>query len=100
MATIAISVDHELSEAEALKRIKGLLEEVKKEHGSFVRDLKESWEGNTGTFSFSAKGHLIEGMLTVSAPTVELEGKVPWAVAMFKGKIEKIVTARAEELLR
>lgn len=100
MAKINIVVDHKLTKDEALKRIKKLLKEVKEEHGDKISDLKESWKGNKGTFSFSAMKYDISGTLEVTDKNVELDGDVPWSLGLFKGKIEKMIRDRAEGLLK
>lgn len=100
MARMAMKVNHDLSEAEALKRIKKLLQETKAEHGELIDDLKEKWVGNRGTFSFKAKGYKLSGTIMVESLTVVLAGEIPWALSFMKGKVEKLITARAKELLK
>jgi len=99
MSTIAFSVPHSLSQTEALKRIKALITETKREHRALVTDLKEKWDGSTGTFSFSAKGYAAHGTLQVSSSEVSLEGEIPWALSFLKGTIQKTLTDKARELL-
>ena len=100
MPNIHVAVDHELTQKEALKRIHTLLKDTKKEYGALVTDLEETWKGNEGTFSFSARGYAISGTIDVSSPTVTLDGEVPLALGFFKGKIEGMLRDRAEKLLR
>ncbi len=100
MAKIHLSIKHDLTEAEALKRIKKLLTETKKEYGNLVSDLKEKWTGKTAEFSFSVKGYSIQGTMTVGSPTIELDGELPGALGFFKGKIERLIRERADELLK
>lgn len=93
-------IDHELSEAEALKRVKKLLTDTKKEHGDLLDELKEKWVDNTGTFSATVKGYALSGTITVGAPVITLKGEIPWALSFMKGKVEKLIAARAKELLK
>ena len=99
MAKLAFTIEHTLTKEEALRRIKAFLKEVKKEHGSLLTDLKESWKHDTGSFSFVATGYPIQGTLEVDAPTITLDSEVPLAVRMFKGKIEKVLREQADALL-
>jgi hypothetical protein len=99
MASLEMSIQHHLSQDEALKRIKNLLSETKKEHGDKIGDLKETWDGNVGYFSFNTKGFDISGTLTVGPSTVELNGKIPFVVSLFKGKIIRAIDEKAAELL-
>jgi hypothetical protein len=46
---------------EALTRIQGLLEQLRKEQAGTISDVNETWNGNEGEFSFSAKGFDLSG---------------------------------------
>ena len=99
MASLNMSIPFSIPQEEALKRIKNLLTETKKEHGDKIDNLKERWNGNVGTFSFTAKGYDISGTLTVQRSTIELDGKIPFAVSLFKGAITRAINEKATELL-
>ncbi len=100
MAQIHILVKHKLTQAEALKRIKKLLKEVKDEYGDKISDLKEIWKGNDGEFSFKAMRYDISGTLEVTEKHAELNGEIPWSLGLFKGKIRNMIRERAQELLK
>jgi hypothetical protein len=100
MAKIYIEVKHKLTQAEALKRIKKLLKEVKAEHGDNISELKEEWKGNNGDFSFKVLKYNISGTLEVTEKYAELNAEIPWSLGLFKGKIEKMIKERARELLK
>jgi hypothetical protein len=99
MSKLNMSVPHDLSQDEALKRIKGLLGEVKTQFADKMSDLHEAWNGNSGNFSFSAMGFSVSGTLTVKSSEVELSGNLPFAATFLKGKIESIIRDRAKTLL-
>src|ERR1700756_2275277 len=99
MPTLEMTIPHNLPQEEALKRIKNLLSETKREHGDKIQNLEETWSGNEGNFSFKAMGYDISGTLTVKPSSVELHGKIPFAVSLFKGKITKAINEKAKELL-
>jgi len=99
MPKLNMTVAHKLSQDEALLRIKGLLGEVKTEFAGKISNLKEDWSGNRGTFSFSAMGFGVSGVLTVHESRVELAGNLPFAALPFKGKVEATIRERAEKLL-
>lgn len=96
MPEIKMSVSHKLSQDEALRRMKNFIEnKVKKEFMDKVSNLREHWDGNNGTFSFSAMGLSVSGSLRVEGSKVELTCKLPWAAGFFidvdevKSKIQK-----------
>ena len=99
MPELKMDMNHQLGEQEALRRIKGLLGQVKSEFADQIADLRENWSGNGGTFSFRAMGFVVSGTLTVEQSNVQLNGKLPFAAGLFKGKIERIIRERAVQLL-
>ena len=100
MAKLDLDIPHHLPQEEALKRIKTLLSKTRDQHSGQIDDLKETWDGNTGHFSFSAKGFDLSGTLTVQPNVIQLRSEVPFAVSLFKGKISRVIQDKAEELLR
>lgn len=99
MPALNMAVPHRLTQDEALTRVKTLLGEVKAQFADKVTNLREDWSGNVGTFSFKASGFAVSGTLTVNASEVKLDGSLPFAAAMFKGKIVNTLRERAETLL-
>ena len=99
MANLNMSMNHRLSQDEALRRIKTLLDDVQKQYADKITNLKESWTGPIGKFSFSAMGFNVSGTLVVKPATVELAGDLPFAAKFFKGRIESTIRTRATELL-
>ncbi len=99
MASLELDIPYSITQEEALSRIKNLLTETKKEHGDKIKDLQETWSGNTGTFSFTAMSYDISGTLTVQPGNIYLDAKIPFAVSLFKGVIVKAITDKATQLL-
>ena len=99
MAKLNLSVPHKLSQAEAMKRIRGLLEKATSEHGDKISDLQQEWTDNVGTFSFSAMGFSISGTVSVTPTDVQLSGDLPFAASFFKSRIETTIREQATELL-
>ena len=99
MPSFNMAVSHSLSQDEAVKRIKRLLNGVKTQFADRISDLHEEWDGNTGTFNFSAMGFPVSGTLTVNTSQVEISGNLPFAAMLFKKKIESTIKDRAETLL-
>ena len=91
MPSLKISFPHQLGQPEAVERLKNLLTRVKDKYQDQVSDLKESWNDNTLTFSFSTYGFQVAGDVIVQPTEVQLDGQIPFAAMMFKGKIENAV---------
>ena len=100
MANFDISIPHQLSQEEAMKRIQNLLTDTKREHGDKISQLEEKWTGNTGEFSLKAMGFTVSGKLTVNPSTIDIEAELPFAASLFKGKIKELIEERAAGLLK
>src|SRR3982751_2211023 len=100
MSAINLNIPHNLTQDEALTRIKGLLAKLKEDQKDTISDAKEDWLGNKGSFSFKAKGFNIAGDIEVSDSNVKINSQLPLAVSFFKGPISDIITKKATELLQ
>jgi len=99
MPKIDVSVPHRLAQQEAMSRIKGLVHQLKAEHGATLGDLREEWTADTGTVSFSAMGFALSGTVAVTPGDVRVSGDLPLAASFFKNQIEATIRDRAAALL-
>lgn len=99
MPKMNISVPHNLGAGEAQNRIKSLLGDLKKQFGGQVDNMNESWNGNRGSFSFSAMGMAVDGDILIKPDSVDLEGNLPLGAVPFKSKIEKTIKDQLTNLL-
>ena len=99
MANLEVVVPHSLSQEEALSRIMNMFTQMKQEHGDKISNLKEEWNGNVGNFSFTTQGFDIAGTLSVNPSNVELKGKIPFTLSLFKGAITKTIEQQATKIL-
>ena len=99
MAKLDIAIPHNLPPQEALTRIQGLLGQLRKEQAGTITDVNETWSGNEGQFSFSAKGFDLSGKITVEENQVRVNGQLPFALSFFKGQISDVIRNKAGELL-
>lgn len=99
MPKLTMAIPHRLASDEAIKRIKGLLGEVKMQAADKISGVREEWNGNIGTFSFLAMGFSVSGKVTVQPAQVEISIDLPWAAIPLKAKIEATIKDRATTLL-
>ena len=99
MPEMKLSVPHQLNQDEAATRIKGLIKQVQAQYADKVSNLKESWEGNTGNFSFEVMGFPISGTLRIESSQVMMTGQIPFAAMPFKGMIENTLREKMTGLL-
>jgi len=99
MPNLNIAIPHNLSQDDALKRIKDAIAQAKVEHSNSIKDLQENWNGNVGTFSGSAMGQTASGTITVNASEIVFNLELPFAASFFKRPIEAGVRDFATKLL-
>jgi hypothetical protein len=99
MPSMNVVVPHALGQEEAAARLKGLLEKVKEKYGGQISNLVESWGENSGEFSFSAMGFKTSGTIQVESNEVRIDGHLPLAAALFKGRIEEAIREQITKTL-
>ena len=72
-----------------MQRLQRYIQKLKAKHEDKFSQLDEQWEGDRGQFSFSAFGFSIRGELIVGDQQVQVNGVIPIAAMLFKGKIEQ-----------
>lgn len=93
-----ITVPHRGSEADGVAHIKKLLDENRSKIAENATDVHEEWHGNVLTFGFRAQGQHIEGTLTVRDKEFELYAKLPLALRLFEGTIERMIESEVKKL--
>src|SRR5690348_16646273 len=99
MPSLSITMPHALGAEAATERLKTFFEKLKSRHQDKVSNLEEQWNGNRLDYSFSTFGFNIKGDLTVEPGEIKVNGSLPFAAMMFKGKIEQSVREELEKLL-
>ena len=88
MPNLTVSVSHQLSQNEALRRIKRAVAQAKKQYSEKIDQLSESWEDYVGTFIASAMKQKASGTVNVKPTDVTVEIALPFFASVFKPKIE------------
>ena len=99
MPKMNVTVPHALGLETANERLKGFMGKIKEKYQSQVSNLEESWAGNTLNFGFTTFGFPIKGAVNVEQNQVVLDGDLPFAAMMFKGKIEQEIKDQLARLL-
>jgi len=89
MPKMSVSVPHGLGKEQAMEKLKDFMPKIRERYQSQVSNLEESWAENVLNFGFTTFGFPIKGALTVEPGEVKLDGDLPFAAMMFKGKIEQ-----------
>jgi hypothetical protein len=99
MPKLTVAVPHSLDPQEATKRLQGFLERVRSRYEDQVSDLQETWGENSGSFSFKTYGFNVKGNVAVQPGEVRVEGDLPFAAMMFKGRVEQTLRENLERLM-
>ena len=94
-----MSIPHSIGKEEATNRIRKLLGNVQQRFAGQLKDVRQDWNENEGTFSFSVMNMPVSGRLTVNNSDVALDGKLPLAASLFQGKIKEVIMEEAKKVL-
>lgn len=99
MPRLNMAVTHTLEPTEVVDRLKRFLDMVRRQYESQLSDYEENWSEQSGSFRFRAMGFKIDGNVVVEAQEVRIDGSLPLAALMFKGKIEDTIRQQLERVL-
>jgi hypothetical protein len=95
-----VSIPHSYSQNDAVIRVKKLLEEARAKMAEQVSNIEEKWQDNTLHFAFDAQGQHISGTLEVKDKVFELYAKLPLALRLFEGRIQKMIEEQSRQILK
>ena len=96
---ITITIPHQLSRAEAKRRIQEEIGRALPQAGSLVTPIKQEWSGDTLDISVSAAGQVISGKVFVEDRQVRVEVALPWFLAALAGAVRQGIEQRGRILL-
>jgi hypothetical protein len=88
MSGLIVSVSHQHSQDEALRRVQAAVDQAKPQHADNINDLRQSWNGYVGAFEVSGMGQKASGTVAVNPSDVAVQVALPFAASLFKSKIE------------
>ncbi len=99
MPKLSVAVPHQLGKEAATERVKKLAEKLNHRYQDQAKDVEHSWDDSTLNFSFRTMGMSFKGALAVEDEAVNIDGDLPFAAMMFKGKIEQSCRDELTKLL-
>lgn len=99
MPAFNTEVPNPLGKEAAVTRLKDFMATVAAKFKDQISEMESEWSDNVLTFAFSSFGFKISGVLTVEDDTVGINGNLPFAAAMFRGKIENDISKELEKAL-
>jgi len=99
MPKLSMSVQHQLGQEEALRRMKDKADAVWNENRDKIAEGSQTWNDNQLSFSVSVMGMKIPGQVVVGQADIVLSADVPFIALAFKGMIEDRVRQELGTLL-
>jgi hypothetical protein len=96
---LVVLIPHRLGQAEALRRLKSGLGEVRPNLSRLLTIEEEGWNDNQLRFRVSALGQVAAGTIEVQDDHVRLEMVLPWLLALMAEKIQAGIRAQGTLLL-
>ena len=99
MPKMSFSIPNPVGQEQAIEKLKQFVPKIKERYQGQVSNLEENWTDNTLSFGFTTFGFPIKGSIAVEPSEVKLDGEIPFAAMMFKGKIEQEFKESLNKLL-
>jgi hypothetical protein len=100
MPKVSITVPHELGQAEAARRVTGLMDAIARKYADQIKITEQNFGETSGTFAFKTMGMTVSGQAAIEPASVSIDCDLPFAAVMFKGRIEKEIRDTLEKILK
>ncbi len=98
--SIVITVPHNLTAAEAQRRIAEGMDTLRKTYIDKLAASRVTWTGDRADIEVVALGQTIGAELQVHAESVRIEVRLPWILAALGNRIKGVLTTSASDSLR
>jgi putative polyhydroxyalkanoate system protein len=99
MPDMTATIPHQLTRAEAKRRIQNQVDVVRRHYGHVLTNIKESWTGDKMAFALSALGHSITGDVTVEDQAVHVRVALPVLLQMLATMLKPEIEGEGRYLL-
>ena len=99
MPNLTISVPHQLSRAEARRRIQEQAALLERQYGDVVEDVDRRWEGDTLHFRLSVVDQPVSGQASVEDRAATVEVALPWTLSLLAGEVRREIEWQGRQLL-
>ena len=96
---LVVSIPHQLGAAEAQRRLRTGIDELKQQYAGKFAVLDNHWTGNHLDFRISAIGQTVSGKIDVAEDHVMLAVELPWMLAMLAQKAQGLIQSKGQLLL-
>lgn len=99
MPSFSTQVSHPHDQQTAVVKLKGLMDAMHAKYKDVASEVQGTWADNVLNFSLKVMGFTVQGKVTVEDQLANVEGKLPLAATMFRGRIEESIKSEMEKEL-
>lgn len=96
---LIVSIPHGLGKAEATRRLRDGVGQLKSQFGDKIATVEERWDGDRLSFRVGAMGQTVTGHLDVAEDSVRVELQLPWVLAMVAEKAKALIQKQGTLML-
>jgi putative polyhydroxyalkanoate system protein len=93
-----IVIPHHTDKASARRKIEARAQELLAQHGHYLSDINQHWDGDRLAFSGTAKGFKANGSVEITDSEVIVDGKLPLIAKPFESRIKGTIEREAETM--
>jgi hypothetical protein len=94
-----MSIPHQLTRAEAKRRVQEQVELLKRQYSEVLGHAQESWTGDTMAFTVKASGVTVSGHVYIEDHVARLDVPLPWPLSMLVGGVKAQIEQQGRKLL-
>ena len=99
MPNLTASVPHQLTRAEAKRRIQEGLSNLRRQQGALLSGVRETWNGDAMEFAGGVMGQSISGRLDVEDTAVRVEVVLPGLLGMAAAALKPQIEQQGRRML-
>ena len=99
MAKFITAVEHQLGSSAAQSRLQDFITQMTTQHDDTIESMDGTWNDNVLTFELTAMGMKVAGTLAVNDDVIEIQGTMPFALSLMRGRMEKTIEQELRKLL-
>lgn len=94
------SIKHNTTKTAAIDRVKHALKEAEGQLAQHGASIAQEWKDNVLSFALDGQGQKISGTLTITDESFDIDAKLPLALRLFEGRIQKMIQDAAAQALK